>query len=248
MLYAYFDESGHPSDSKVVSVAAVVSTIRKWHVFDEKWRKILRRYKVPNGLHMTDYENRKGDFKGWPKKDQKAIDFIAELAAVLKNNIRYGCVYSLNMEDWNEVMRDRFTDPFERKRSSFIVLFQTCLESILITKSLPQGQKIACMFEENKFLTGAAPSHFAGWKKGQGVEEKFGSFAFGKKYEYPGLQGSDMLAYEGAKWLINKGERPERKLHKVLKQCNKIEFKYLDESGLLDYLQELPNQQALMFS
>jgi hypothetical protein len=85
MLYAYFDEAGHPSDSKVVSIAGVVSTSPEWHAFDSQWRKVIDWYGIPRdkGLHLTDFENRKGVFKDWAKDDPRAIPFISELADIL---------------------------------------------------------------------------------------------------------------------------------------------------------------------
>ena len=240
MFYAYFDEAGHPLDSDVVSVAAVVSEIEQWHAFDEQWNNILRLHEV-RGLHMTDYESRQEDFRHWKHKDPKAIECIRDLASVLINTIQYGCVCSLAMDDWNETVRDRFENPYERKRASLIVLLQSCLEQINNTNLLPKNQKIACMFEQTAFLKGAIPDHFANWKKAWGLEERFGTFAFDEKYACPRVQGADMLAYEGRKhylnqWVLRNGI-PERKLHRRLVLSDKITFGVMDRQTFLSYLQ-----------
>lgn len=251
MLYAYFDEAGHPSDSKVVSIASVVSTNEEWNNFDDQWRKVLDWYDIPKdkGLHLTDFENRKGVFRDWGKDDPRAIPFISELVDIFKINIQFGCVFSIIMDDWNSLIINRFPDAFERKRSPFIVLLQTCLEAI--HNVIPKDQSITCMFEENKFLLGAAPAHFARWKNTWGLENRFtGALAFGQKYKYPQLQAADMLAYEGAKHILNRtvngGLIAERKLHARLMQSQKIQAEYYDIEGLMGWLDDISKRESLL--
>lgn len=234
MLEAYFDESGHPADSAVVSVAAVVSTENGWHAFEQKWNRILRRYRVPGlHLHMTDFESRRGTFAQWPIEEEKRVQCIGELAAILKNHIRYGCVVSMDLEEWREPLREAFghLPDYDPNRTPLIVLLQTCLEEIDRSSRLPRTQDIACMFEKTDFLA-RAPHHFEQWINTWGLHEKFKSFGFAGKYEFPGFQGADLLAYEGRKHLVNQRRsaqtRPERKLHATLKLSKKIDFRVLD--------------------
>ncbi len=247
MFYAYLDEGGHPSDSKVVSVAGVVSSIPQWHTFDEQWRKTLAWYDIP-GFHMTDFESRQGIFRTWERRDPRAIPLIAQLTDIFITNIQFGCVFSLIMEDWNTLMRDRFPDLFERKRAPLVVLLQTCLEAIDL--KIPNNQPVACMFEETKFLSGAAPAHFSSWKKAWGLNERFkGALAFGGKYEHPPLQAADILAYEGAKHVLNVdvegGKIPERRLHARLRQSQKIRAEYFNAEGLLAWLEDYTKRDSL---
>lgn len=258
MLHAYLDESGHPRDpnSRVISVAALVSTEKGWHTFSDKWNRILRRHKV-SGLHMSEYENGRGDFSHWKHKDAKAIQFIGDLASVLTNNIRFGCVFSLPMADWKETMLGKYEALHEEKRGPLTILLQCCLEAINETSLLPRNQEIACMYESNNFLAGVAPEHFKHWTKEWGLNEKFTSFTFAGKYDHPGLQGADMLAYEGAKHLLNQGVsekwREERKLHAALRLSKKIALQILTREGLFSYLKTyyphlLSDQEAQLCS
>ena len=241
MFRAYFDESGHPDDpnSPVVSVAAVAADIDQWHAFDEQWNDILKVHGV-RGLHMTDYESRQGEYRHWKRGDQQTIQFISDLASALINTIQYGCVCSFAMDDWNDIMRDRFEIPYERKRASLIVLLQICLEELNRTNLLPKDQQIHCVYEENDFLA-RAPNHFIDWKKAWGLEERFGGFGFDDKYNLPGLQAADMLAYEGRKHYLNqevlRNGIPERKLHKRLRESDKIAFSIADKQTFNSYLE-----------
>lgn len=241
MLHAYFDESGHPEDpnSKVVSVATVVSTQRGWHQFEEKWGKVLRRHNV-RGLHMTDYENSRGEFKNWQERGEKRIQFIGDLASILKNNIRFAFICSLSMDDWNKTMPGKFEDLGEERRGPLMFMLRCCLEAINETDLLPRNQAIACMYESNNFLAGIAPVHFHDWSRAWNLDNKFASFTFAGKYDFPGLQGADMLAYEGRKHLLNQYAvaqgLPERKLHANLKLSRKIDFRTTLRMDLLAYL------------
>jgi len=247
MFYAYFDEGGHPADSEVVSIACVVAPVKQWQLFSNKWERILRRYKIQHGLHMTDFESRNGDFKDWEKHDQRAIPFISQLSSILTTHMQYGCVISVAMKDWNAVMRDRFPDNFERKRSPFIFLFQTCLEAIKDTSLLPKHEKIAFEFEETKFLNSAAPQHLVTYRDAWGLGERWGDLGFGKKYDHRPLEGADMLAYEGAKHVLNQtlhgGRVPERKLHEHLLSSKKIMAGFYDSNALWSYLEKTSEEE-----
>ena len=124
MLQAYLDESGHPHDpnSDVFSVAAIVATEEGWHTFEDQWNAVLMSHNI-RGLHMSEYQSRKGEFEHWGQKDREAAKFLDDLGSVFIDTIQYGCVVSVAMDDWNEVMRDRFETQYERKRASLIVLF-----------------------------------------------------------------------------------------------------------------------------
>jgi hypothetical protein len=99
MFIAYFDESGHPADSSLLTVAALVAPEKAWTAFEGKWRRILRRYHV-TVFHMTDYENRQGEFAGW--NIDKRIAFVSDFAAIIKNAIIYGVADSMPMPSWKE--------------------------------------------------------------------------------------------------------------------------------------------------
>lgn len=238
MLYAYFDESGHPADSPVVSVAVVVSTEEGWHAFNDEWNSLLKHYEI-RGLHMKEYAHSRGAFSGWKGQDLKRDQFIGDLASLLINHIRFGYVCSVPMADWNEVMLDKL-HPNIQKRGPLIFLLRCCLDAINETDLLPKDEKIACVFEHNDFWRGAAEFHFKDWTVEWGLEERFGKLLFDEKYEHAGLQGADMLAYEGRKFIVTHyaqpDGRPERKLHRILTSSPNIEADFFERDGLRSYL------------
>lgn len=234
MLRAYLDESGDLANPhQVISVAAVVATQHGWHTFEEKWTRILRRYRVPGlHLHMTDFENRRGAFADWPITEEKRVLCIAELAATLKHSIRFGYVVSMDLVEWGDALHEAFREApdYAHAKTPLIVLLQTCLEEMARSPQLPSTHQIACFFERTDFLK-RARVHFENWVHQWRLGDKFKSFTFAGKYDFPGLQGADMLAYEGRKDLIRRladDGRPERKLHAALDRSKKIMFQVLD--------------------
>jgi hypothetical protein len=191
---------------------------------------------------MTDFESRNGDFEDWQKDDPRAIPFISQLSSILTTHIQYGCVVSVAMKDWNAVMGNRWPDNFERKRSSLVFLFQLCLEAIKDTPLLPKHEKMAFMFEETKFLFTAVKKHLVECRDKWGLGERWGTLAVGKKYEHRPLEGADMLAYEGAKHVLNRtvhgGTIPPRKLFTSVLSSEKIFAGFLDSESLWSYLQK----------
>jgi len=69
-LAGYFDESGTHDDSSIVVVAGVVSSTQQWLKFDRKWRNALDAENLST-FHMTDFENRQGQFKDWPLEKKR---------------------------------------------------------------------------------------------------------------------------------------------------------------------------------
>jgi hypothetical protein len=44
LIIAYFDASGHPADTDVVSIGGLVSTAEKWFAFSAQWRECLEAF------------------------------------------------------------------------------------------------------------------------------------------------------------------------------------------------------------
>src|SRR5688572_11949778 len=126
---AYFDDSGHTSDSPVISVAAVAAKAVAWQRFNEKWSKRLRRVRIFS-FHMTDYESRRKEFEGWD--EDKRLALITDLSSILKNSVECGVGATVIMKDWLAVMPDQFERPkFIAERGPYPLLFQVCVEHII---------------------------------------------------------------------------------------------------------------------
>ena len=74
------------------------------------------------------------------------LSLIVDLSAIVTNSINLGVAHSLVVQDWNAVMDQRWEIESERKRATYVLLLQTCLEQIAVRIKLPKGEQIACVF------------------------------------------------------------------------------------------------------
>ena len=242
MFQAFCDESGHPSsDSDVVTVAAVVSDEHGWSAFEEQWARTLKQYEIST-FHMTDYESRQGEFRQWGRHEKKARLFITDLSKIFTETLRFACVFSVAMEDWNAVMQVKFEDHRLKTVGPWLPLFLTCAESMYKTSLIPDRQRIAFWFEENRLLESPAKEHFDKWRKAWGFDGRLQSLTFSEKSAHLGFQAADLLAYEGRKHHLNQyvegGKRSERKLHKALMRSRIIDERMFTRQGLTNYMRE----------
>lgn len=105
MPTAYFDASSSHQFPRVMTVAGFVSTEAKWVKFEILWNSILQRYGVPY-LHMKEFAHSTGEFNSWKGQDVKRKDFLSELINAAKLHVRKGFVYSLSLDDYEEVNKE----------------------------------------------------------------------------------------------------------------------------------------------
>ena len=220
MFQAYCDESGHPSNATgVVTVAAVVSDEQGWCAFEEQWENTLQRYDI-RIAHMKEYAACRGEFKAWKHHEKRHRDFIKDLSKIFTETVRFASVLSVAMEDWNAAMQVKYTDHRLKTVGPWLFLFLTCAEAIYLASLIPNQQRIAFWFEENRLLQAPAKEHFDKWKKTQGFDNRLQSLTFSDKGTHMGFQAADLLAYEGRKHHLNQyvegGIREERKSHKAV--------------------------------
>jgi hypothetical protein len=61
---AYFDGSGSPHDTPVVTVAGFIATADQWGEFERNWRDACASFGV-SALHMRDYAHSRREFENW---------------------------------------------------------------------------------------------------------------------------------------------------------------------------------------
>lgn len=243
VFIAYFDDSGHPSDSVAMSVGGVIAKASSWEKFEVKWSKRLRRAKK-SAFHATDYECRRGEFTDWD--NDKRISFIHDLAAIVKNTVACGVTSSVVMADWFAVMPAKFErSEFVAKKGAYLLLFQLCIESLVKHAGIPRTETVSCVFDENQFVRGALAEHYSSLKRDLGLEDKLGSLTFGNGKKFLPLQAADMMAYEGFKHTKNQiaegGSHDVRKLYLNLRASDRIHHFLLDQDGLRGYVKAIEN-------
>jgi uncharacterized protein DUF3800 len=101
VFIAYFDESGSHAESKVFTLAGLVSGERRWTHFSREWLKTLKRFGVQGRLHMKDFEGSYGEFKEWDK--ERKNNLAASLATLIKGHVLFMVSSSVVMDDFRKV-------------------------------------------------------------------------------------------------------------------------------------------------
>ena len=82
----YLDESGHSHSTDTVVVAGLGGFIDQWIDFDREWTESLDNAGV-SAFHMTDFENRQGEFQGWDERTQKRPLLSVLMDSILKREL-----------------------------------------------------------------------------------------------------------------------------------------------------------------
>ncbi len=243
-VIAYFDESGKPDHSPVVSLGVVVAMENQWKKFETKWMKALYEARAPIHprchlpyFHMTDFESPDSkDYRHLSNGDKKT--FISNLAGIVNETILYGVVDSLVVKDWEDIVMPHL-DPYKQKRGWYLFMLENALIDIAVwTRMLALYEPIACVFDTNDEVSYAALQHFNEIKEHDrwDIGSRFISATYANSVQFCPLQAADMLAYEGRKDIHNKvidgGERPIRKLLDSLLKSRRINVARYDREGL----------------
>ena len=89
-----------------MTIAGYVAHEEQWGRFEQDWRALLNRESFSH-FHMTDFENRQGQFKGWGQ--ERRIQVIGDLIAIIKSNFLVPVSASLILRE--AALLNRFAPP-----------------------------------------------------------------------------------------------------------------------------------------
>jgi Protein of unknown function (DUF3800) len=106
MIAAYFDDSGTDPKHPALVIGGCVATVENWIDFQGEWQEALVQYGL-NHFHMTDFDNKWGDFALDKLPQEKRIPLQSRLLDILKRRIQAIVVVSTNKHDYKSV-QDRY--------------------------------------------------------------------------------------------------------------------------------------------
>jgi len=217
---AYFDESGHHASTRVVAMGGAIAGPNQWGEQRRSWKEILDRYGV-NVFHMTDFENRQGEFCGWDENRKRG--FLSELIGNFDENAFFLIGAAAVVQDFNRL-------PFRADKkfiNPWYFCYQNCFEAALSPYFLidPEFAGVekefagirACFFEAHRQFTWG-PVLFAlarerDLERGVKRQRLDGIIGWGTKQTSVHFQLADLIAYELRKHVENAvfgGGRPTR--------------------------------------
>jgi hypothetical protein len=213
MFTTYFDASGTRLDSDIVTLAGFTSDVTQWMKFEEEWTEVLRAFGVPY-LHMKEFAHFKGPFGSWKGQEQKRIDLLGRLSAVIKRRTHKGFCRSIRVGDFEVFDRDY---PIrETIGTPLAIAGLTCVAAVILwLRKYGDQDDPVFAFEDGDqdkaFLTRALQMH-------SGINP-----VYRRKGQHVQFQAADGLAYENrivsSRWIHNNehmGQSEYRKSISVL--------------------------------
>jgi hypothetical protein len=106
---AYFDASGHPDETDVLTVAGYVAAVDAWIRFDREWKEILEAEGV-SAFHTTEFVSSRGEFVSWrgkgSKKTERRRKFVEKLMSCVQKNCAKFFRASLYIPDFERINKE----------------------------------------------------------------------------------------------------------------------------------------------
>lgn len=192
MFTVYFDCSGHPNDTNVLSVAGFVANSGQWIRFEKEWKKVLAVFGV-SSLHMKNFAHSTGEFASWKGDETKRRAFLASLIRVLKKRARHSFVSSVYLPDYREIDA---VHHIRKVRSPLAMAGCSCIQKV---QNWALGNKFELSEMVYVFEDGDADKS----NLFQAAEHDLGVHPiFMKKEQSSAFQAADLLAYEHLKAVL----------------------------------------------
>lgn len=198
-MIAFYDESGHSLSTGFVSIAGFIADADSWGNFDRAWSDALIQSGAPY-LHMREFAHSIGPFTGWTEAQRRALLHSCVSAINETGLIAVGAV--LSVQDFNELpptVQEMFVDPFF-----------CCLQEVIRGASIFSGGSYGpalVVYSRQDEMAGKVRQL---WDAIRGNESgKLGDLEFREMRGSPGLQASDLLAYELRHYYTRRTGQPQ---------------------------------------
>lgn len=213
MLQVYFDESGTHSESPIICMAGYISTVEQWTHFSRNWQERIDKEGI-DCFHMTDFENRRGPFKGMSKAKGNLL--IESLIKIINVRVRYLFALAFAKADFDDVVGDKY---IRTVGTEWTFCAMACMAFIRQwADQRAEKDPINFFFEQGaRHSKALLAAHTKASKNKEFVSSmNLGTFTLGNRRNLPPLQAADILAYEAYKYRFNQLKRPELPMRKSL--------------------------------
>lgn len=241
----YFDESGTHVTSSALVVAGYIAPADQWERLAADWRAWLNKFSV-RAFHMTDWENRQGEFKDW--NNCKRHDLFNRLVGILKLRFHHGFSAATIISHYSD-----FADEFARRSPMAVSPYTFCVLQCFWfvgawADRYRHPEPIQYVFEDG---AGHAAELDVLCRQIEESDDRRRRFRFGGlsragKRDSPSLQAADILAYETWKEMANcivlgREVRPVRQTAQILLlgEDHRYQHGYFDRMRLKEELESL---------
>jgi hypothetical protein len=194
LITAFVDESGTGREPKVF-LGALAAPAHRWFAFNRHWDRLLRAERIEYS-HIVDMENGRHPFEGWGMA--RTRPFVRRAARRMNRNCDFGFTAVLAKSDYQEYYLAKLSSK-AAKDSPYGLCARAIIEQVTTEAVTVYGANTVVNFvvEDSQ--------HFAGVKRVfdelkeyvGAVAPHLGTITPGKKKEFGGLQGADLVASLG---------------------------------------------------
>lgn len=189
-LTCYLDDSDH-IDHPAVTMAGYVASDKSWALFEERTGEYLRKHKIAS-VHAMDFENHKGEFKGWAPPERMA--FLAGLCAILRTHVILGVSVATYKDAHRQAKartgRGQNQSPYGQ---SFTATQDLLLKDTGIRNRL-RAERLSYVIEAGNKNNAGILRSFEAIKKEHNLSQ-IDSMTFAKKNSTIALQMADVLSF-----------------------------------------------------
>jgi hypothetical protein len=213
-MYAFLDESGTHSGSRVITIAGYVISPENLAILELEWRAVLAKYGMGE-LHMKEFVPPHGRYSHWSVGEKRSL--IESLVELIHEFTSVGVGAAIEMTHF--VAK---THAFAHSKSPDLVKspYQWCLRYCMVQAAAwaddaKRAGVINYTADAGCVNAGRIQTHYALACESEDTRRKFrlGSLVFANSNTHPGLQCADLLAYEmykEADRLLSGAARPQR--------------------------------------
>lgn len=219
-LICYLDDSDHV-DHPAITMAGYVASEKSWSLFEERAAGYLRKHKIAC-VHAMDFENHKGEFKGW--EPLARIAFLAGLAAILRSHVILGVSVSTYKDAHR---RAKLRTGRSQNQSPYGWSFTTTQEYLLRDPGIQERlrtERLSFVIEDGNKNNAGVLRSFGAIKKEHNLSQ-VDSMTFAKKNSTIALQMADVIAFYTRRHVAAMERNNQRQVEyspalKVLTDCD----------------------------
>jgi hypothetical protein len=200
LFTAYFDASGDGRKHPFTIVSGYIANYLQWKMFEHAWEDIHKQFNVELPFHMAEFiaaleqpkyslqSNARADYVTIAKDQEKAKEFLHQLAFIELTKVSCGISCIVNMNLYNEV--DSVLD-LQSVVPPYALGARMCIERVRQWQeyfNINKKYEVENIFESGDFGQGK----FTELMVDEGQPEPI----YKKKKDFAGLQGADHYAWE----------------------------------------------------
>jgi hypothetical protein len=212
MLTLYCDRSELLKPARIVVVSGVLSDLEHWTQVEAAWCSVLQRFGVGR-FHMTDFEARQQEFKGW--SNERRIEFLDSLIGALEHRVVAGFSCAILLDDYDQL--DGPDREIIRHPYAFCGGFVIAHVFRFVDRYLGNDKSVAFVLEDGDEGRGILLDQLSRRRLGP-LAGRVSSISFADCRELLPLQAADLVAYESAKAIARHATDEQRQPRKSLQR------------------------------